>query len=300
MKNRFLEQLKNPRGCFLGAVFAVTLVFIGGSIGVLFLEYEKSALAVLAYILFALAALSLGYTVYALIVIAPKIKDWIIHILNSNMITAKILKSYGFRTVLFAGFSLCFSILYSLYNGVLALWYHSIWYGALAGYYITLVFLRSGIVLYHGKRRGRERNAYLEIRKYRNCGWLLVSTISALSAAILQMVRNGAGFVHAGWTIYVFALYTFYKITMSIINVFKANRFDDFTVQALRSVNLADALVSILALQTAMLLQFSDGKGMAIANATTGGAVCVLVLAIGIFLIIRGNKYLKRLKAKAK
>ena len=146
---------------------------------------------------------------------------------------------------------------------------------------------------------GRERNTYLEIRKYRNCGWLLVSIIMALSAAVLQMVRNGAGFVHAGWTIYVFAVYTLYKMTMSIINVVKANHFDDFTVQALRSVNLADALVSILALQTALLLQFSDGKTMAAANALTGVTVCILVLAMGVFMIMRGNKYLKRVKSKA-
>ncbi len=297
MKNRLLEKLKNPQGSFLSVVFILTICVGIGSIGVLFIKYQGTFWEGGVYALFTLSAVLLGYTMYALSVVFPRIKKKIIRLLNRNVITEKILKSYGFRTVLFSAFSMCISILYGLYNGVLAFWYHSVWYGALAGYYITLVFLRSGIVLYHGKRRGRERNTYLEIRKYRNCGWLLVSIIMALSAAVLQMVRNGAGFVHAGWTIYVFALYAFYKMTMSIINVVKANHFDDFTVQALRSVNLADALVSILALQTAMLLQFSDGKGMAVANAVTGSAVCVLVLTIGIFMIIRGNRYLKRVKS---
>ncbi len=298
MKNRFFEKLKNPRGWFLASTLIGTLFAIIFSLACLFIDYQGKWWEWLVYVVFALSAILLGYTLYVLIRVLPHIKENIIRLLNQNAITAKVLKSYGFRTVLFSGVSMCISILYSLYNGGLALWYHSMWYGALAVYYITLVFLRSGIVLYHGKRRGRERNAYLEIRKYRNCGWLLVSTISALSAAILQMVKAGAGFVHAGWTIYVFALYTFYKITMSIINVFKANHFDDFTVQAVRSVNLADALVSILALQTAMLLQFSDGKGMAIANAATGAFVCTLVLALGVFMIVRGNKYLKRVKTK--
>lgn len=300
MKNKFLEKLKNPQGWFLAVVLIMTLLCIVGSIGVLFLDYENTPFSVLVYALFAVSAVALGYTVYALIIVAPKIKGWIIDLLNGNNITAKILKNYGFRTVLFSAFSMGVSVLYSLYNGALALWFHSMWYGALAVYYITLVFLRSGIVLYHGKRRGKARNAYLEVRKYRNCGWLLVSTISALSAAILQMVKNGAGFVHAGLTIYVFAAYTFYKVTMSIINIFKANRWDDFTVKAVRCVNLADATVSILALQTALLLQFSDGSGMAFANAVTGMAVCGCVLALGILMIVRGNRYLKRLKNRGR
>ena len=300
MKNKLLEKLKNPQGWFLAVVLIMTLLCMVGSIGVLFLDYENTPFSVLVYALFAVSAVVLGYTVYALIIVAPKIKGWIIDLLNGNNITAKILKNYGFRTVLFSAFSMGMSVLYSLYNGALALWFHSMWYGALAVYYITLVFLRSGIVLYHGKRRGKARNAYLEVRKYRNCGWLLVSTISALSAAILQMVKNGAGFVHAGLTIYVFAAYTFYKVTMSIINIFKANRWDDFTVKAVRCVNLADATVSILALQTALLLQFSDGSGMAFANAVTGMAVCGCVLALGVLMIVRGNRYLKRLKNRGR
>ena len=300
MKNKFIQKLKNPQGWFLAAVLLITLLCMVGSIGVLFFDYENTPLSVLVYALFALSALSLGYTVYALIIVAPQIKGWIIDLLNKNNITAKILKNYGFRTVLFSAFSMVISVLYSLYNGVLALWFHSMWYGALAVYYITLVFLRSGIVLYHGKRRGKARNTYVEVRKYRNCGWLLVSTISALSAAILQMVKNGAGFVHAGLTIYVFAAYTCYKVTMSIINIFKANRWDDFTVKAVRCVNLADATVSILALQTALLLQFSDGSGMAFANAVTGMAVCGCVLALGVLMIARGNRYLKRLKDRGR
>ena len=175
-------------------------------------------------------------------------KERITVLLKRNVLTAKILESYNFRTVLFSGFSMGISILYGLYNGALALWFHSMWYGALAAYYIILVFLRSGIVFYHGKRRGKDRDTYLEIRKYRNCGWLLVYIITALSTAVLYMVKTGNGFVHAGLTIYVFATYTFYKITMSIVNIFKATRQEDFTVKALRCVNLADAAVSILAL----------------------------------------------------
>jgi hypothetical protein len=298
MKKVFWGKLKNPSGWILILVWILTMVFIGGALGVLFVEYEGTFLEIVAYFLFALSAVFLAYSVYLLIIVIPTLKERITGALKSNPLTAKVLEDYGFRTVLFSGVSLGVSVLYSLYNGVLSVWFHSMWYGALAAYYITLVCLRSGIVFYHGKRRGKNRDAYLEIRKYRNCGWLLLSMISALSAAVLYMVRTGSGFVHAGLTIYVFATYTFYKITMSIINILKAKRQEDFTVKAVRCVNLADAAVSILALQTAMLLEFSDGTGMVYANAIMGAIVCTFVAGLGVMMIVKGGKQLRKIKTK--
>lgn len=293
------EKLNNPKGWVVALVYISTLLLCGGSIAILFLDYKKTWLEIVAYALFGLAALSLTYATYLFVKIVPRLKSNVIAWLQRYALTDKILKSYGFRTVLFSAFSMLVSVLYGIYNGVLAVIGHSMWYGALAVYYITLVCTRSGIIVYHSKRRGKERSEIYEARAYRNCGWLLISTISALSAAILQMVVAGAGFVHAGLTIYVAAAYTFYKITMSIINMVKARRQDDYTVRAVRSVNLADALVSILALQTAMFQQFSDGTlDTSVANAMTGGAVCALVFALGLYMVINGAKVLKERKRK--
>ncbi len=293
------ERFKTPNSKVIALTCVLTVLFCATSITIVLVDFQAKWWSYFAYVLFALSAFSLGYAVFLFCRAVPHIKAWCIAKLQKNAVTNKILQNYGFRTVLFSTFTVFVSIAYGLYNGVLAIIGHSVWYGALAGYYILLVCMRGGIVLYHGKHRKGERNIVREARSYRNCGWFLIVTILALSAAILQMVVAKASFVHAGLTIYVAATYTFYKMTMSIINIIKARKkTDDYTVQALRSVNFADALVSILALQTSMIQAFGDATSTnaALGNAITGGGVCALVLALGIYMIISGNKRLRRIR----
>ena len=77
--------------------------------------------------------------------------------------------------------------------------------------------------------------------------------------------------------------------------MFKARKTDDFGVRAIRSLNLADAMVSILALQTAMFAEFSPGGDNALFNAATGFGVCVLTAALGVFMIIVARKEKRKL-----
>jgi hypothetical protein len=67
-------------------------------------------------------------------------------------------------------------------------------------------------------------------------------------------------------------------------------------VRAIRHINLADALVSILALQTAMFKEFAIGQNVGVYNAVTGGVVCALTLALGTFMIVTAEKRSRILK----
>lgn len=165
---------------------------------------------------------------------------------------------------------------------------------ALAGYYILLALLRGGVLLYHKRKHGVDdpaKNTQTQIKTYRNCGILLLVLNIALSVAIAQMIFDDGAFVYAGLMIYASAAYAFYKITMSIINIFRARKQDDLTVQAIRNVNLADATVSILALQTALLNTFSgEGVNISLFNTLTGSVVSLFTLGLGVFMIIKANK----------
>ena len=69
------------------------------------------------------------------------------------------------------------------------------------------------------------------------------------------------------------------------------------TVRAIRNVNLTDAAVSILALQTALLHTFSDESiDISLFNTLTGLAVGVATYAIGIIMIVKGCKTLKKIR----
>lgn len=293
------EKFKNPSKTLLIWTYVLTAVCIALAMVLLFVGQGNPVLEIVSYVSYALAAVTLAYTVYTLVKILPSFIKEIKGKLREHKWTGKLMKNYGFRTLVFACCSMALTVAYACYNGAIALMrYLPVWHGALAGYYILLACMRGGILLYHGKRHRakRERTETVEVKKYRNSGILLIVLISSLSAAILQMVQADAGFNRPGLMIYVAAAYTAVKVATASVNFVRAKRQNDITVEALRNVSVADAAVSILALQTSMLHEFGNGAPTGVFNAMTGAAVCLVVLVLGVFMIIKGQKKLNELK----
>ncbi len=295
-----LTKFKNPPVWVAVVIYVLTAVCGGGSIVLALLPELSPVLQVVSYALYGVSALLLAYAVYTIVIYAPRIKGGVITSLKKRELTRRLLEHYGFRTVVFAGVSLIINVAYVLFNGMVAIAERSIWYGALAAYHLLLTILRGGLVLYH-RRKGKSfalvndeaERKRVEITKYRTCGILLIFLPVCLSFAILQMVVAGTAFVRWDWTVFAFAAYAFYKIITSIINLVKAKKADDATVQALRNVSFADALVSILALQTSLLHAYGEGLNYGFANAATGGAVCAITVVTGIIMVLKANKQLK-------
>ena len=276
----------------LSATLSLTLVIVG---------FENSVLAILAYVLFGVAGLSLAYSVYLIIPLFPKMKSGTIKWMEKHTFTYLLLRNFGFRTVIFAIGSFLMSLLFSAFNAYMGIVNRSIWYGALAAFYIALAMLRGGVLSYHKKRIGKKRqiqnDEYSKAKVYRNSGVITLILNVALSVAIGQMIFSSAHFTYMGWTIFAYAAYAFYKITMSIIALIKAHKQTDLTIRAIRNINLVDALVSILALQTALLTMFSEGDiNISLFNTLTGIAVSLLSISIGIYMIVSANKKIKQLQ----
>ena len=193
------------------------------------------------------------------------------------------------------------SLLNSVLNGYLGIANKSIWYGALSAFYIALAFVRGSALLYHGNRLGKNapntNDEQAKAKVYLRSGIYTLVLNVALSVAIAQMIFSNAHFEYVGWTIFASAAYAFYKITMSIISFVKAQKQTDLTVRAIRNINLVDALVSILALQTGLLSTFADGTmDVSLMNTLTGTAVSLSSIGIGIYMIVSANKKLKQLQ----
>lgn len=96
-------------------------------------------------------------------------------------------------------------------------------------------------------------------------------------------------------------LYTFYTTIMAVVNLVRDRKSGSPVMAAARGVNLAAALVSMLSLETAMLTQFNDGsKGALFRRAmigSTGGAVCVLVTVMGLYMVIHAARRIRKLRA---
>lgn len=299
------EKILNPPTWAKILTLIVTVFSATGALLMLLVNYEANALAIVAYTLFGIAGLSLAYSVYLIIPLFPKMKRGIITKMESRKFTHLLLRNFGFRTLVFAIGSFVMSLIFSAFNAYMGIANRSIWYGALAAYYIALALLRGGVLFYHktknGKKHKEENDEYRKAKVYRNSGVITLMLNIALSAAIAQMIFSDAHFTYMGWTVFAFAAYAFYKITMSIISFVRAHKQTDLTVRAIRNINLADALVSILALQTALLTMFSEeGVDIALFNTLTGCVVSFLSVAIGIYMIISASKKMNELQKEQK
>ena len=250
------------------------------------------------YILYVLSAVCLTYMVYLVVKHSGDIKSMVIRSLQKHRITRQMLEDYGYRSVIMAILSFIFNILYAAFHAVMAILSRSIWLGALAVYYIVICGIR-GVLL--KKKKVTDISSNLEtLELYRNTGICLMVLNFALIPSLVQIVIDNQGFEYAGLMIYVMATYTFYKLIVSIFNLFRARKLKDDIIQAIKNIGFADALVSILALQTALLSAFGgEDINMTIPNALTGGFVSMTIIAIGIIMIIRGQKKINTIKKES-
>lgn len=295
------KNILNPPTWAKILTFIITILSATLSLVMVFLGIENGAFAIISYILFGVAGVSLSYSVYLIIPLFPKMKRGIIAWMEKHEFTYLLLRNFGFRTVIFSIGSFLMSVLFSAFNAYMGIKNRSIWYGALAGFYIALAFLRGGVLIYHknkiGKKAQNKNDDYKKAKVYRNSGIITLILNIALSIAIAQMIFSDAHFTYMGWTIFAYAAYSFYKITMSIISFIKAHKQEDLTVRAIRNINLVDALVSILALQTALLTMFSEGEvNISIFNTFTGIVVSLISVGIGIYMITSANKKIKEIQ----
>ena len=289
-----LSALKRPGWKILLPTYIITLLACVGSLLTLLIESGNPLLDAISYALYALAAISLGYSVYTVVIFAPGMKRGVINAIESRKFTRELLENHGFRALVQSAVSVTMGIAYGLFNGVLGIMSRSVWYGSLSAYYIFLTLMRTGILVYHKKKSATPLD---RARTYRNSGILLVILNVALSFAIAEMIFSDRAFEYAGLMIYVAATYAFYKITMAIINICRKRGGADLAMQAMLNINLTDAAVSILALQTALLHTFSEGEvNISLFNTLTGSAVSLTSLSLGIFMVIKSIKTIKEIK----
>src|SRR5699024_5714355 len=84
----------------------------------------------------------------------------------------------------------------------------------------------------------------------------------------------------------------FYKTTMAVINMVKVRKMQSPILITIRNIGVADALVSMLTLQTTMLASFQNTSNLDVnrMNALTGMAICILIALLGISMIYYASK----------
>lgn len=299
---KLLGCLVAPSAPIIAVAFVLCVLFVALALSMLLVDYVGTPLEILAYVSFALAAITFGYTVYILVRHFPRFKRALSRAVDSNRITRTLKENYGIRTLTAATVGFLTSIAYGIFNGALGILYLSVWYGALAAYHIVIAFVRGGTVLVHVRSTRLSTEGLESLRRarsYRNSGILMLSLNLALSSAIAQMIFEDRFFEYPDWTVFAYAAYAFYKITMSVINMVRSRASEELTVHAVRDINLIDAAVSVLALQTALLHAFTDGSvDISLFNTLTGSAVSLTTLTLSVFMIVKANKRINKIKTE--
>ena len=294
---KIFNLLKRPNKIILVIIYLVTALLVVASMALMLKSFD-GAMEIITYVLYGLTAVAFGYSIYTIVIFAPKIKSKIIKMLRSNSVTAELLESFGYRTIIGLAVSLTVSVAYGLYNGIIGIVNGSVWFGSLAVYYLLLTLIRSAVLVNHRKSKGKG-DGLRRVKTYLVSGIGMLLLNIALSVSIAQMIFDEKGFEYGDYMIYVSALYAFIKIGMSIYNFVKAQKQNDLIIESARNINLIDGAVSILALQTAMLYTFSDGAiDISLANTLTGSAVSICAYSIAIYMIVKGVKTINKIKSE--
>jgi hypothetical protein len=285
-----LPKIKWPLRLLL---YVITVIF---SLLSMIIVYFNSVAIAISSIIYAIAACGIGLSgCYLYQDLTYGINEKLKTGIEANPFANRITKDYQYRTVLSTYSSLIFNLVFALSNGIFGVIYDSVWFGSLSAYYIVLSIMRFIVVQYDRKNSKIEKTQKMkqkELSVYQNCGILFLLLTVALGAAVMQMVYLDKSHSYPGTLIFAVAAYTFYKIIIAIINKVKAGRLKSPLLMTIRDVGYADALVSMLSLQTAMFVSFGSGEQVnrRIMNSMTGGAVCMMIFIMGVYMIVTAQK----------
>lgn len=208
--------------------------------------------------------------------------------------TRNIKSDYDFRTLVFFLVSFVCNLGFAIVLCVMAFRVGTLWYGALAAYYLLLTFSRGFIMIEKRKLERRFRGNYARYRQgslktYGACGVMLITLTIVLLVAVVEMAFEGERLYSADAVFFVFAAFGAYRIYAAIQNFIKGES-KDVCIRAMDTLNFVAALVTLLCMFTALLDAIATPFMASILNGGVGVLVCASVFAVGAYMIRYSKK----------
>ena len=183
--------------------------------------------------------------------------------------------------------------IFKLISGVI---HASAWIGA-DGLYN---FVQSLIQLYQILRRKKVTTMKDQWKSYRQCGYMMIVLHLTMTGLVFQMIHMGEHEEYPGYMIFATAAFTFYKLINAFVDVAKDRKNKHPVDSAVRLLDLSQALYNLFVLQVALLWEFGAGDRAfhLLMNSLTGGAVCLLVCGMGIYMLWRSKRDMRKLEEK--
>lgn len=267
----------------------VMILFAACGAGLIWIFVEGLDQWWLAYVLYILSA----YLLTALCIQLPKAirmeKNW----MTNHPKVAGVLKNKELKFTLGLYWNQIVNFGYGIFKIISGVVIGSAWIGS-DGIYN---FVQALIQLFQILRRKNAGTMEKQWKSYRSCGWLLLAMHLTLTGIVFQMVNWNRVEESGEIMIIATAAFAFYKFISSFISLAKDRRHEHPVDSSVRMLGLSQAIFAIFSLQAGMLHTFGSGENWEhFLNLAVGCLVCLLTVAMGIYMIRRGNREIKHLQ----
>ena len=242
------------------------------------------------------------YTLVIVCIRIPRFVKRIKCILKANKYSERYLEDALLRAKVSLYGSGGINLAYAIFYLIAGIYYRSVWIGGMAVYYEVLSLMRIGLIRQDRKAQGLEEaeRRHFELKSSCRCGkWMFLLHI-AMTGLAFQMIWKNQYYNYPGFMIYAQAAYTFFCLAMAIRNMIKYRKLERPILSAAKVVSMSCALMSIFALQTAMLMQFGaeQAEFMQLMNLLTGGVVCFGEFVLAVWLVHKANRGIRDLEIR--
>ena len=275
-----------------GLPFGLLLVLsIGCASGLIWVFIHNRMAWIPAYFLYALSAYSLAALCTKLPGAIRGRKQWLGRHPKLNAVLED--QELHFRLGLY--FEQIINFAYGSFKIASGVILGSAWIGCDGIYNMT----QSLIQLFQILRRKYAKTLEQQWKSYRFCGLLILLMHLTLIGLVFQMVNWNRAEEHEEIMVITTALFAFYKLISSFMSIAQDRKHVRPVDSSIRMLNLAQAFFAIFFLQASMFHTFGTGEDWEhLMNVLTGCGVCLLVVSIGIYMIRRGNREIKKLQER--
>jgi len=158
-------------------------------------------------------------------------------------------------------------------------------------------FAQALIQLFQILRRKKPGTIQQQWKSYRFCGVLILLMHLTLIGLVFQMVNWNRVEESGEIMIIATAAFAFYKFISAFLDLARDRKHTRPVDSSVRMLELSQAIFAIFSLQAGMLRTFGTGESWEHwLNFGVGCVVCMLTVAMGIYMIRRANREMKQLQ----
>ncbi len=293
-----MEWKKFGRKLFCLPVWLIIILTVISAAALIYVFTNDLSKSVPAYGVYVISFYTLVSVCVFLAGTLPKQYRRVRQAVYDNPLGNRYLTDVEFKTHVSLYCSFGVNLLYVGTNIFSAWLYRSAWFGILAGYYMILAVMRFLLARDLG-RNTLYKERFRELQCVRICAAILTMISLVLFGEVFMILDQNKGFEYHGVLIYVMAMYTFYMTISAVADLVKYRKYNNSILSMSKVIKTAAALVSMLALETAMFSQFGGNmaqEDQQIMIIATGAGISLLVITMAVYMGVRSTRGMEEIR----